>query len=157
MTLAARLVDNKIRLHDGKVFLSEEADDTPCKCCASECPTEVTVEVTFCGFTATLQVPIPGSASFNQDLDGAGPGESYMLVEVQIQCGPCGWPLVIAVCAFCEETNQFASDVFTALIPFAAAEEPAGGYCPESGAVDLTCFGEQFGIPCVTTTTAEIA
>lgn len=158
MTLLARLRDGKVVATDGLVHLREQGDPTACKCCASECEAEVTVEVTFCGYTVTLQVPIPGSAFVNQDLDESGPGESYINVEAVITCGPCGWNLQVSVCAYCEDTGVYASDGFTAVIPFAGSEEtPGGGHCPESGEVELECFGLQFGIPCVTTTTATIA
>lgn len=155
--LTGRSISGKIRMHDGSVFLSEQTDHRPCKCCASECEAELTVEVTFCNFTATLTVPIPGTGNFNQDLDLDGPGTSYIELSVEIVCTACGWELIIGICAFCEETNVFASDGFTAFIPFAMTQEPGGGYCPEAGAIDLTCFGDQFGIPCVTNTTASIA
>ena len=154
--LVGRSISGKIRLHEGQVFLAEHDDDRPCKCCATSCATEVTVEVTFCDYTATLEVPIPGSANFNQDLDGAGPGESYLVIDAVITCTPCGWLLVVNVCGYCEDPYSFASDAWSALIPFAAAAESGGGYCPEAGAVALECFGLEFGVPCVTNTTATI-
>ncbi len=153
--LSGRSISGKIRVHEGRVFLSESTDARPCKCCAFECESELTIEVTFCGMTAVRTVPIPGILDGNQI--ETLPDGSYLIVSASISCGPCGWALDIGVCAYCEATQQAASDGFTALIPFAATAEATGGYCPESGAVDLTCFGEQFGIPCVTTTTAEIA
>lgn len=153
--LTGRAINGKIRLHDGLVFLSEETDGRPCKCCAFECESEVSVSVEWCGMSVAFSLPIPGSSGFVED--PTPPPDSYLIVDAQISCTPCGWSLVIGVCAYCDETGQFASDSFTALIPFASAEEPAGGYCPEAGAVDLVCFGDQFGIPCVTTTTASIA
>lgn len=149
---------DRIVMNDGLVWLSERGDNRPCKCCAFECDDEVTITITFCGYTETFSIPIPGFGGINLDLDGGGPGESYLIADAEISCGPCGWFLSISICAFCEETNVFASDGFTALIPFADEEETLGaGYCPESGAVDLECFGDQFGIPCVTVTTASIA
>lgn len=155
MTLAARLIDNKIRMHDGKVFLSEQSDDTPCKCCALECAAELTIEVAFCGMTAIRTIPIPGVLNDNQI--ETLPDDSYLVVSAEIFCTACGWELLIGVCGYCASTEQYASDSFTALIPFSGTPEDGGGYCPETGNVDLTCFGAQFGIPCVTTTTAEIA
>ena len=155
--LTGRSINGKIRLHNGLVFLSETTDDRPCKCCAFECAAEVTVEVTFCGHTQDLQVTIPGSSFINVDLDGEGPSESYINLSASISCSACGWYLEIGVCAFCEATNTYASDSFFAFIPFADTAEATGGYCPEPGVVDLTCFGDQFGIPCITTATAEIA
>lgn len=152
--LAGRSINNKIRLHNSRVFLSESNDSRPCKCCSFDCSTDLSISVSFCGMTVTATVPIPGN------LDSAQanlPDGSYLIVSGSISCGPCGWALDIGVCGYCESTQEAASDGFTALIPFAATAEATGGYCPESGAVDLTCFGEQFGIPCVTTTTAEIA
>lgn len=152
--LAGRALNNRIRLHAGRVFLSEQTDDTPCKCCAFECVSELSIEVSFCGMTAVRAVPIPGILDGNQI--ETLPDGSYLIVSAQIACGPCGWALDIGVCGYCESTQEAASDGFTALIPFAATAEAGGGYCPEPGFVDLTCFGEQFGIPCVTNTTAEI-
>lgn len=153
--LVGRSISGKIRLHDGRVFLADDTDSRPCKCCAFECATELTIEVTFCGMTAIRTVPIPGILDGNQI--ETLPDDSYLIVSGQISCTPCGWFVDIGICGFCESTQQAASDGFTGFIPFAATAEAGGGYCPETGAVDLTCFGEQFGIPCVTTTTAEIA
>lgn len=152
--LVARSIDGKIRMHDGDVFFSEEDDDTPCKCCALECEEEVTITVTFCGMTAERTLPIPGILDGNQF--ESLPDGSYLIVSAQISCGPCGWDLSIGVCAFCVATDQAASDGFTGVIPFADNPAPGGGYCPKSGAVDLTCFGDQFGIPCVTNPTASV-
>ena len=152
--LTGRAINGKIRLHDGLVFLSEQTDDRPCKCCALECEAELDIEVTFCGMTLNATVQIPGILTFAQvDL----PDGSYIILSAQISCGVCGWELNIGVCAYCESTQQAASDAFIASVPFADTAEATGGYCPETGAVDLTCFGDQFGIPCVTTTTASIA
>lgn len=154
--LRGRLISGKIRLHEGLVFVSEETDDRPCKCCAEECERTVTIAVSFCGMSVEFVLQIPGTSGFIQDPNP--PPDSFLLVDSQILCTACGWLLGIGVCAFCNETQQFASDTFTALIPFADSEESAGaGYCPESGAVDLVCFGEQFGIPCITTPTATVS
>jgi hypothetical protein len=153
-----RLLNNAIRIINDnpvRVFLAAEDDDTPCKCCASECSGEVSIEVTFCGMTVSLSLPIPGASGFVEEADSVP--QSYLIVEASISCTGCEWLLVISVCAYCDETNQFASDGFYACIPF--AEEPESGccFCPQSGPVTLECFGEQFGIPCVTTATASIA
>lgn len=156
--LVARSIAGKIRLVGDAVFLAQHNDIRPCKCCALTCAAEVTIQVSYCGYTAELQVPIPGSASLSVDLDGNGPGESYIVIEGVISCSPCGWLLVINVCGYCEDPYGFASDGFSALIPFANSEEtPGNGYCPEGGEVTLICFSEQFNIPCVTDTTATIA
>ena len=156
-----RSIANKIRVHTPDpwsllVFL-QERDDTrnlPCKCCADDCTEEVTISVSFCGMTVTETLPIPGILTQGQ---ANLPDGSYLIVSAQISCGPCGWYLDIGVCAYCDATQQAASDGFTAYIPF--AETPADGntYCPEAGPVTLTCFGEQFGIPCVTIPSASIA
>jgi hypothetical protein len=153
-----RLLNNAIRIVDDgsiRVFLSAADDDTPCKCCASDCSVEVEIEVTFCGMTVAISLPVPGTSGFVEAPNP--PANSYLIVDTNISCTPCGWTLVISVCAYCDQTNQFASDGFYACIPF--AEEPESGccFCPESGSVTLECFGEQFGIPCVTTATAAIA
>lgn len=152
--LASRSVDGKIRLQDGLVFLSQAADDRPCKCCAFQCEADLSIQVSFCGMTLNATIEIPDILSFAQeDL----PDGSYIILSAQISCGPCGWELSIGICAYCESTQQAASDAFTASLPFAESPEANGTYCPETGAIDLTCFGDQFGIPCVTTTTASIA
>jgi hypothetical protein len=161
-TLGARLLSgNRIRaVQDGGtvvIVLSEEADSTPCKCCAPDCETTVAVAVSFCGMSINLTVPIPGSASGNTAKPE--PDQSFLNVDASIACGTCGWLLTITVCGYCEETNIFASDGFYATIPFSDTAEPGSNeccYCPTVGAVDLCCFGEQFGIPCVTTATAEV-
>lgn len=146
----------RIVMNQGAVLLLERGDTRGCKCCAFECDDEVTVSVTFCNHTTTLTIPIPGSNSV-QDNFGAN-NESFIIINASISCTACGWLLSILVCAYCEETFFIASDGFDALIPFAESEEtPGDGHCPESGEVDLICFGEQFGIPCVTVTTATIA
>lgn len=155
MTLKARLQDGRVVLVDSLVRLGEQGDERPCKCCALECDAELTIEVTFCGMTATRTVSIPGILDGNQI--ETLPDDSYLIVSGQISCGLCGWFVDIGVCAYCVSTNEFASDGFTALVPFAATAETGGGYCPEAGPIDLVCFGDQFGIPCVTTATAEIA
>lgn len=156
-----RKVDGGIRVHavspfDLRVFFRErgDADDLPCKCCAADCESQLTINVTFCGMTVEETLPIPGI--LNQGIDTL-PDDSFLIVSASISCGPCGWYLDIGVCAYCVATNQFASDGFTGYVPFAATPEAGGGYCPEAGAVDLTCFGDQFGIPCITTATATIA
>lgn len=147
---------DRIVMHDGLVWLSERGDTRACKCCAFECEGEVTVSVTFCSHTTTLTIPIPGSNSV-QDIFGTN-SESFINIDASISCTACGWLLSILVCAYCEDTFEIASDGFDAVIPFAESEEtPGGGYCPESGEVELICFGEQFGNPCVTVTTATIA
>lgn len=151
--LTGRSINGKIRLHDGQVFLSEDTDDLPCKCCAFECEADLEIEVTFCGMTLNATVQIPGVLPFAQvDL----PDGSYIIASATISCGPCGWEVDIGVCAYCDATQQAASDGFVASIPFANNPEAGGGYCPETGGIDLTCFGDQFGIPCVTLTTASI-
>lgn len=153
--LTGRSINGKIRLHDGRVFLSEDTDDRPCKCCAFECEAELEIEVTFCGMTLNATVQIPGFTDF---AEVTLPDGSYILLSAQIGCGPCGWEISIGICAYCDATQVAGSDAFTASVPFAATEETFGaGHCPESGAVDLECFSEQFGIPCVTTVTASIA
>lgn len=155
MTLKAALRGGKVVLLGNKVRLGEDGDERPCKCCAAECESEVTVTVEWCGMSVTLTVPIPGSSGFVEDPDP--PPDSSLQADALISCTGCGWELVISVCAYCAATTQFASDAFTAFIPFANSEEAGGGYCPEPGAVELTCFGEQFGIPCITTVSATIA
>lgn len=127
-----------------------------CYCCAFECELELTVEVMFCGMTATATLQIPGVEPLGQGLASL-PDGSYLILSAQISCTPCGWDVLIGVCGYCESTQEASSDAFTAVIPFAATQAPSGGYCPAPGQVELECFGEQFGIPCVTTTTAEIA
>lgn len=152
--LFGRSISGKIRMHGGSVFLSEETDHRPCKCCAFECEAELTVETTFCGMTVTETLPIPGILNQGQ---ANLPDGSYLILSAEISCTACGWELLIGVCAYCDATGQAASDAFTASIPFSDTAEAGGGYCPDFGAVDLTCFGDQFGIPCVTNTTASIA
>lgn len=157
----------KVVLRNGEVFmvrdsfdaltvrLASDGEESACKCCAFECEVEVTISVTFCGVTSTFTMPIPGIGNFEDPLPGE---EDFLLVGADITCGPCGWYLTITICGYCEETDLFVSEGYTAEIPFASSEEtPGDGYCPESGEVDLECFGDQFGIPCVTTTTATIA
>lgn len=152
MALAIPTIDDRIVMVNGMVRL-DEAD--ACKCCAQSCATEVSITVEFCGMTVEITLPIPGSingeAEIKPDID------SYLIVGAQIGCTDCGWNLEIGVCGNCFATNQFASDGFTALIPFADVEEAGGGYCPQTGAVDLICFGLQFGFPCKSTATASIA
>jgi hypothetical protein len=155
------LVDNKVRalivFANSQNELQLFESDRGCYCCASDCSTEVTIQVTFCGMTVTITLPIPGVNGFTEATIKPDP-DSYLIVEASIACTDCGWSLAIGVCGYCDATNQFASDSFTALIPFFSAEEtPGAGYCPVTGEVDLICFGEQFGIPCVSTATASIA
>lgn len=157
--LGARLLSgNRIRAVDDNgtilIALSREDDPWPCKCCAPDCETNVAVEVEFCGMSVSLTVPIPGVASAAPLLP-----EGYLIVDAAIGCGTCGWVLTISVCAYCEETGIFASDGFYSAIPFKETAEPGSNeccYCPALGPVDLCCFGEQFGLPCVTDATAEI-
>jgi len=156
-----RSISGKIRVHTPdpytlQVFLQERGDtrNLPCKCCATDCDTEVSISVSFCGMTVTATVPIPGTLGFAQE---NLPDGSYLIVSAQISCGPCGWFFDMGVCAYCDATQQAASDAFTASIPFAATPEANGTYCPETGAVTLTCLGDQFGIPCVTNPTVSIA
>lgn len=148
----------------GVTCTSAPPEDSCCKplCETDWCPEDgcdsrqVVVTVTFCNHTATLQVPIPGAATLSLDLDGDGPGESYVVIDAQMVCGCNDWILTVGVCAYCEETNEFASDGFTGTIQFSGNEEPGGGYCPEIGPVTLECFGDQFGIPCKTTVAASV-
>jgi hypothetical protein len=152
--LVGRSIGGKIRLHEGQVFLAEHDDDRPCKCCAFECEADLTISVSFCGMTVNATLEIPGVLDF---AEATLPDGSYIILNAEISCTPCGWGLILGICAYCDSTEEFGSDAFTASVPFAASAEAGGGYCPETGAVALTCYGEQFGIPCVTTTTASIA
>lgn len=155
-----RSIDGKIRVHAPDftlyVFVRErgDQDDLPCKCCSTDCSTELSISVSFCGMTVTETLTIPG---FLGQGIATLPDGSYLILSAQIDCGPCGWSVLIGVCAYCEATQQAASDGFTAFLPFADNPEADGRYCPDTGAVDLVCFGEQFGIPCVTNPTASIA
>jgi hypothetical protein len=156
-----RAINGKIRIHAPDpwtlfVFMREryDQDDLPCKCCSFECGNDLLISLSFCGMTLNATVPIPGILNQAQ---ANLPDGSYLILSAQIDCGPCGWSVLIGVCAYCEATQQAASDSFTASIPFGENPEGNGRYCPETGAVDLVCFGEQFGIPCVTTPTASIA
>jgi len=157
MTMEVPLRDGKVVVlidNGGEILVrfGQSGDGVSCKCCPTECDSTLAVEVTFCGMTVSLTVPIPGSAGQTVIKED----ESFLTVDASIACTPCGWFLGITVCAFCVETNVFASDGFVAEIPFADAEEPSGGHCPEMGPVVLECFGDQFGIPCVTAPTATI-
>ena len=139
------------------IYLQTRLDDRnlPCKCCATSCSTQVSISVSFCGMTVTTTVPIPGVLGFAQ---ANLPDGSYLIVSAQIACGPCGWGLSMGVCGYCEETQEAASDGFSAAIPFAEMPQHANGtYCPQAGAVNLECFGDQFGIPCVTNPSVIIA
>lgn len=147
-----RTPDVLVAYFNGSVKFKEEGDDTICKCCADECEVEMDFSVSFCGMTASGTCPIPGFAGANDALQDG----SFIIAFADVICGPCGWFVSISICAFCVATNQFASEAFTAEVPFAANAEPGGGYCPESGQVNLICFGDQFGIPCITNTTATI-
>ena len=154
MTLLARLRDGKVVATDGLVHLREQGDPTACKCCASECESEVTISVSFCGMTINATLEIADVPYFRE---ATLPDNSYIFLWAEISCTPCGWKLNLLICAYCVSTQEAGSDAFTASVPFATSAEAGGGYCPETGAIDLTCFGDQFGIPCVTTTTASIA
>ena len=148
--------DGKAVFHGDKVGSEQSCCcERGCGECAEECEGTVAIRVEWCGMEVEFNLAIPGSSGFVEDLDPPD-AESYLIVNASIDCATCGWALSITVCASCSETNEFASDGFTALIPFAATEEAAGGYCPQSGAVALECFGEQFGIPCLTEATATI-
>lgn len=158
--LKARAKDGKIRLHltatDELVFMVEDSSDTrPCKCCSFDCASELTVEVSFCGMTATETLAIPAFLDSQQVV--TLPDGSYIILSAQIYCTPCGWVMEIGVCAYCDATQEAAADAFTATVPFSPTAEADGTFCPETGAVTLECFGDQFGIPCITTTTATIA
>ena len=147
---------DRIVMNDGLVWLSERDDNRPCKCCAFECEVEVAISIEFCGMSVNVTMPIPGFLDTQANIVSL-PDGSYLIPSASIYCTPCGWTLAIEICAYCAETEQFASEGFTASIPFAAAEETFGaGHCPELGEVDLQCFGEQFGIPCITTTSATV-
>lgn len=159
--LLARLIDDRVAFYypdqaTPLVRLAPSSDDRACKCCAFECEVEVTISISFCGMSVNVTMPIPGF--LNSLLSTVElPDGSFIVPSASIYCTPCGWTLDIGICAYCVETDQFASEGFTASIPFAATEETLGaGHCPESGAVELECFGEQFGIPCITTTSATI-
>lgn len=151
-----RLINNAVRIVNNptRVFLSTSSGEAPCKCCASECDEEVSISVNFCEMAVDFNLPIPGFSGFVEDPDP--PPDSYLIVNAEIDCTDCGWLLLISICAFCDDTNVFASDGFYAQIPFAGTPESGCCYCPELGSVNLCCFGEQFGIPCVTTTTATV-
>jgi len=152
--LVGRSIGGKIRLHEGQVFLAEHDDGRPCKCCAFECDADLTISVSFCGMTINATLEIADVPYFRQ---ATLPDNSYIFLWAEISCTPCGWKLNLLICAYCVSTQEAGSDAFTASVPFATSAEAGGGYCPETGAIDLTCFGDQFGIPCVTTTTASIA
>lgn len=106
--------------------------------------------------SVTAEVDIPG---FLNSFDSTVilPDGSFLIPSASIGCTTCGWSLSVEVCAYCAETNQFAGEGYTAKIPFAEDEAATGGYCPESGAVELICFSEQFGVPCVVPVSAVIA
>lgn len=144
--------------NDEFVRVAGVGDLAVCKCCAFECQAELTISVSFCGMSATVVVPIPGILGGAEPV-ATLPDDSYIILGAQVSCTPCGWFVDITICAFCVETQEAASDGYTAFVPFSdtAEDEAALFYCPAGGEVDLVCFGEQFGIPCVTTTTASIA
>jgi hypothetical protein len=151
-----KLRDEKVPLRGNAIYLVEDdADLRPCKCCAAQCGT-LTVTVEWCGMTVTKVVAIPGTAADFSIPDATLPDGSYMYVSVAIGCTPCGWQLGIGICAACVATNQFTGEAWEALVPFAETPAADGGYCP-GGPVALTCFGDQFGIPCVTSATATIS
>lgn len=143
---------------DLRIFMAERNvnDDLPCKCCAQECESEMTVSVSFCGMTVTETLAIPGILNQGQ---ANLPDGSYLILSASISCGPCGWFVDIGVCAYCDATQEAASDAFTGTVPFDDTPSPPNSntYCPELGAVNLTCFGDQFGLPCLTNPTANIA
>lgn len=154
-------IDEKLRVTSPEpgtlfVFLRRDgdADDIPCKCCSDSCENEMTVSVTWCGMTVTETLPIPGVLNQAQ---ANLPDGSYLIVSASISCGPCGWAVSVGVCAYCEATEEAASDGFDAFVPFADQPDAGRSYCPQSGAVDLQCFGDQFGIPCVTNPTVSIS
>lgn len=160
-----RAITDKIRVHLPDpftllVFLRErgDEDDLPCKCCSFDCDEELTVSVSFCGMTVTETIPIPGMIMFPGGQANL-PDGSYLIVGAMISCGPCGWYVDIGICAYCDATGQTASDAFTGFVPFADQPTPPNSntFCPEPGQVTLTCFGDQFGLPCLTNPTASIA
>lgn len=158
-----RTVESKVRLHFPDintvlVFMQDRLDprDPPCKCCAFECGEELTVSLTFCGMTVTATIPIPGQIEF-PDGQVNLPDGSFIILGASIVCDVCHWVVNVSVCAFCDATQQFASDAFEAFVPFADTPFEFNRYCPKTGVVDLECFGDQFGIPCVTNPTASIA
>lgn len=143
-----------------EIFMAERGveDELPCKCCAQECDSELTVSVTFCGMTVTETIPIPGMIMFPNGQANL-PDGSYLILSANTSCGPCGWFVDIGVCAYCDATQEAASDAFSATVPFDDTPSPpdSNTYCPEPGPVNLTCFGDQFGLPCLTNPTATIA
>lgn len=146
--------ENALVVHGDK--LGTELACCCCGPCAASCDQTVTIHVEWCGMEVDITLPIPGSSGFVEDT--SPPDEnSYLIVDALIGCGSCGFNLIISVCAACTDTSEFASDSFTAFIPFAATEEPEGGFCPQSGEIELVCFGDQFGFPCKTTATATIS
>lgn len=158
----ARAVQDKIRVHFPDpftllVFLQEREDlqDPPCKCCAFECGEELTVSLTFCGMTVTETIPIPGQIEFPGG-QAVLPDGSFIILGASIVCDVCHWVVNVSVCAYCDATQEFASDSFEAFVPFAASPYEFNRYCPQTGVVELECFGDQFGIPCVTAPTVSI-
>jgi hypothetical protein len=159
----------QIPLRDGRVVLTTDAfdqlrvrmadisDPSACACCAEECSSTLSVVVEFCDMIVEKEIAIPGQFTDISEPQAELEDGSYMYVTIEIACTPCGWTLGIGICAFCVATNQSTGESWTALIPFADEEEAGGGSCPQPGAVDLECFGLQFGIPCITTASATIS
>lgn len=128
--------------------------------CSDECEecddNQVDITVDWCDMQVTIALPIPGSVGFAEDPDP--PADSYLNASADIDCVNCGWVLTIGVCGYCAATDEFASDGFTAFIPFADVEAPPNGnYCPQGGAVALECLNEQFNLECVTSVTATVS
>jgi hypothetical protein len=146
-------LQGEVELTEGGSYSDNQAI---CVLECAECEQEVQIAVSWCGMAVAFSIQVPGSSGFVSDPDP--PENSFLIADASIACINCGWALAVSVCAYCAETNQFASDGFSAIIPFVDVEEPpSGNYCPKSGAVDLDCFGDQFGIPCRTTVTATVA
>lgn len=161
MTDKAVEIDQKLRVISPEpgalaVFLrrDDDANDIPCKCCSDSCANQMTVTVTYCGMQVTTTLNVPGMV--NQAQANLEDG-SYLIVSASISCGPCGWAVGVGVCGYCVATGDAASDGFDAVVPFADQPQEGRLYCPESGAVDLKCFGAQFGVPCKTNTVVTIS
>lgn len=144
-------------VNDEYVRVADASDSAACKCCAFECEAELTISVSFCGMDATVTLPIPGFLTLAEPI-ATLPDDSYILMGGSITCTPCGWFVDLFLCAFCVGTEEFASDGYTAFVPFSETpeDEAALFYCPAPGNVELECFGDQFGIPCITTVTAVV-
>lgn len=136
-------------LFKGDKVGSEQAcccGDGGCDCPADCDPLELSVTLTYCNMTAQVVVPVPGSGNMQ-----VNNGDDFLIVEASITClptPPCGWAVDVLVCYRCNEMMN--GEGFFAVVP-----QQANG-CPDTGAVDLTCFGDQFGIPCATNPTASI-